>query len=479
MYATEDYIRLVASGLSAKAGVTVTEGKNWSVDVRKKVLNYKLEDLKYRPFPVVRGFLLHEIGHLKYTPITHLKDRTKLEKKYPNAMQSCYNTFEDIRIERKLINEYGSFAMGSFHALHTYSISHNYQQRFNAEKEPRLIQFLKLCLLSFYFYNLEIRIISPADFFPHLDPTVVERFRRHEDTVLETIDTVFGEDISSLKELKDLVDSDIYPIIKDFIEEFEKTAKQPAMMKVSLPSWLAGHKISEMIKDMNLPTRQEALALLNPYISTLSTRLRDILLEKKATKWRGVHLRGKLLSKNAYKVTIPKEKRIFSKRTTPDMPDYSVYVALDSSGSMTCNSRGIYASLAAFLLEEVCHRLKFKVRFYFFTEEAKRLKNASEYKVYDAGTNDFSALKLIREDINFSDNNLVIFITDGETHRTAARGKIMTEFKRKKARVYGIGIGDKNIKASLKSSYKKYVYVPEISKLPLEMIRLLRREIKR
>jgi len=480
MYANADYIRLIASGLSATAGITIKEDNIWAVDVKKKTLHYKLEDLKYRPFPVVRGYLLHEIGHLKYTP--YLKSKTELEKKYPNAMQSCYNAFEDIRIEGNLGREYGDFAVGALQSLRHYSISFVLQRLDTKTKKPRLVQFLKLCLLTYSSEFLNIRHANPYSILSNFDPVVEKRF---DDNYPKIKDMVHNSlhNLDSFEDLKEVVDTDLYPIIKDFIEEFEKTAQQPATIKIPLPSWMSGHHVGN--KDLphprilDLPTRAEALALMNPYISTLSSRLRDILIEKKATKWRGSHTKGKLLSKNAYKVCIPDEKRVFSKRSTPDTPDYSVYIALDSSGSMMTESRGVYASLASYLLEEVCRRLNFKTHFYSFTSTAKRLKDASEYVVQDTGTIDLPALKLIKKDINFSDNNLVIFITDGETDISDIRNDLMAKFKKEKAKVYGVGIGDGNIEPTLRASFESSVYVPKIAKLPLEMIRLLRREIKR
>lgn len=226
------------------------------------------------------------------------------------------------------------------------------------------------------------------------------------------------------------------------------------------------------------PTQREAESLLRPYSIVLAQRLQDILKELKQTRFRGAYDNGKLLNKNTYKVLIPNESKIFSKKSTPDAPDYSIHLALDNSGSME-GMPATYAFLGAVLLDSVSKLLKFDSHFYEYDEDCYEIKNLDKYDGTGGGTYDAAALQEIAGKADANRNNLVFIITDGNTARDSRfdyYANILT--KQKNATLIGIGIG-KNLESTIKKNYEVGVAVKKVEDLPMELVNILRRVIHR
>lgn len=241
---------------------------------------------------------------------------------------------------------------------------------------------------------------------------------------------------------------------------------------------LAGTALAQLKKRQPRLSEAEAAALLRPYITTLATRLRYILQEKAATRFRGLYKQGKLLGKNTYRVLLPNEDRIFSQKSTPDTPKHAVYMAIDCSGSMD-GDRETFAFTGGVLLKHVSKELGFTVHMYEFDGGCRELYRLDDYYEKGGGTADEAAFEQIYKDASPSEDNLVFIVTDGET-RDNNRGRIMRKLeKERNAQIFGIGIGNGISFETVKQNYPRALKVNEPKELPSALINLMRNIIHR
>lgn len=526
MQATEEYIQLLASALSESTGVKVTPGKKWRADVVGKELEFDERDLRYLPFEVVRGLLLHEISHLLHTT---RPNPSEVLDKYKQNWHQVINCFEDIRIEPPMNSKFGDFSKSAFKATDSYCVM---QQAGDYSDAPKSVQFCTLSLLAYYSHQYNFLAYKLGDWayniwgydsrnttnqYYQFDEEVLSRWRENSSDLKELIDELRDTyPLVSFAQMQDKLERKVLPIIKDWLETEEQPKqdgsmsgdsdgqqqdqdpkdgnqpqdgkpkqgdqKQGNLIKPSedkLAGLKGGEQVPEEIQRRVDMSEAMAKALMRPYAVTLATRLREILKEKTATRWRGASLSGKLLAKNAYKVAVPGENRIFSKRNTPDSPSYSVYVALDCSGSMS-GERGMQSFLGTAMLKKMSEALGFKFKAIQYDDRVHNLDNLGDYNTNGGGTQDSYALEQINKDLDGDEENLVLFITDGETCglHDSDRTKAIRELE-KKSTFYGIGIG-KDIKLdTLKQAYPNPVCVQDVKDLPQTMIGLVRRTIHR
>lgn len=582
MYATQQYISLVATGLSIKTGINVVPGDNWKAIPATKTLVYEPKSLTYLPFSVVRGFLLHEIGHLRSTNDQSVANSANY-KKYGQQALYLYNAFEDIRVDETMIAWIRDFARDSLGASAYWSINKKIWHMPDHTELHKVTQFL-LSALYYYYSNRHYLvgelighnaewILNSNYGYPliKIDKDVRDRFNQNR----YLIDKVISESMAATdtQQIVDSVDQNIVPIIQDWLDipdnsqsqqdsqqgqsgvsvasggnsqsdqdkqqsdtqqssgqsedqnkeeqkndstqggsqspenqkdesEGEVNSQKPEEQKkpwavMSPPSMQENFKETDAMdtyipsqnspgKDpaqellrFNRPTEQEAAILLRPYAVNLANKLRSVLVEKAHRKWRGQHQSGKLLSKNAYKVTLPNDGRVFSKQTTPDEPHYNFHIALDNSGSMQ-GLKATYAFMGAVLVKETCKILRFPIRYYRYDESVQDLEKLESYNGTGGGTDDTKALEKIHGNLKVEDENIVVFVTDGDTNDHESRRKIYKKIvNEKNATVFAIGIGGKEIQRSINQTYDHGIYVPDVKDLPNSFINLLRTIIHR
>jgi len=516
MYATQEYIDILTIGLSAQTGIEIRAGGEWAADVKQKILYYKADSLRNLPFGLVRGLLLHEIAHIKWTE--EVDPFSAVAKPYEHAIHNVYNAFEDLRIERELKSTYGDYATNAIDVANYYALIDKIEKsKQDLTSLSRIDQFLNLVLIedlmgknAIVRHNIYIRL----DEFK-TDKRVQEIFEENEDIIDQICNNVRWS--TSTRKMAEIIDGNLIPIIRELLEEDEKEQQkkqqedqgkegeeegqgQGQNQGKGQPQSRKGGLMAQLLEELKeqtglqycldghfknappveRPTEAEALAILRPYSSTLAQRLRDILIERATIRYTGNTKSGRLLNRNAYKVTIPNETRIFSRRTNPDTPDYSVYIALDSSGSMASEGRAVYAFMGAVLLKDVCHRLNFPIKIFAYDTKAWELKRTDDYHGNGGGTNDATALDAINNEMIAGDNNIVFVVTDGETGRTQQFDTVKKELIKKGATIYGVGIGkESSIQHAIKHNYDPAIYVPEVKDLPLELIRTMRLLIKR
>lgn len=574
MYATQQYIEALTVGLSSQTGATIRAGDEWKVDIKNKILTYDLRHLTSLPFGVVRGLLLHEIGHLIYTGI--VADSPAVQKYGAKLMMELYNPMEDIRIEERMRRKYGEYARLPIDDMNYWGIkNHIYNNNKDFTKLPRITQFSLLCLFgeaarrdcyvsqmvggnayhaksNQYGFMFDIKVVKKF-----LD----ECHGGHGRFITDFLNQC--RFLGDSAQLQEVIDKDLLPKVKDLLDEDKKDPKdqpkpqqsqgqpqqgqgqgqpqqkddkdkdkkdgkgkgggknkddkdddkdgkgssggqgkdkddkkddsqgqpqsggQDGSKKVgaSLSEASKGDKFG-MQKNDNprpieaRPAEAEATALMYPYAMTLAQRLRDILKEQSATRWRGQHKSGKLLGKNAYKVCIKDETRVFSKKTTADTPKYDVYMAIDSSGSMA-GPKSVHAFMAACLLKKTCQVLGFELNLYRFDLDCTKMNTLDDYKATGGGTEDTEAFREIEHDMKSNTASVVFIVTDGETGRNDDYEDIIKKIKSKGGEIYGIGIGESIRKETIEANYENPVVVQKSENLPKEIISIMRRIIKR
>ncbi len=524
--ATRQYIQMITSALATQTNVKIYESDKWAVDAKSKTLFYDSQSLKTLPFYVIKGVLLHEVSHLLHTEDPVFRE-DYVERWGRNVLMNVYNPFEDFRIEKKMVDRFGSYAEDAFCAALIHLIEKNLEMEFS--ELPKIDQFLLLSFLTYierydihgseseisrlmsYAYgwsSLEDFVGGPG-YQRAVDQEVFDRFTKHHTHIFDIFEK--SRKSASTQELVDRIDTDLIPLIEDFLDqdkekrdqegdgegkgEGEEDAQGQGQKSMQSMSSLAqkGSKESDKKSQafgsgptedrqyIQKSTEHEVTAILKPYINTLSQRLQSILQEKAHTKWRGSHLSGKLLNKSAYKVTIPGETRMFSKKTTPDTPHYHIYLALDASGSMNEHTKGVYTYMGAVMLKAVCNSLKFNIDIVQYDDNAAMVGDLyNDYSYNGGGTDDFSALRLIEKKIKPEENNLIFFLTDGDTNIQPERQELIARLENKfNAYIFGVGIGQSIRHEKIIQNYKRGIQVDQVHELPQRLVEVIRSVIKR
>lgn len=461
---TRTYLEGLVTGLQTEK-IKFKEGKIWQTNVKTKTIEYNPLDLINKPFLVSKGLLLHELSHVKYT---YPKIDTKIENKYP-IMQMVYNVFEDYRVEYKTIGDYGDYAKEALSMVNEIGLAQGDQHAtINPKKPSKLMQFLNHSMAQSisnrYYLNYDYINNSKA---------------RIDEDVLEKVSKIYNmywdiERLKSTDDLKTFIDKNIYPIIKEYVKN-EPNSKKPQptiqLCYKNRSGARVGGDITPKSRRTDIPTDNELSGLLNPYIRTLASKLGDILQESQATRYTGNYLWGKLLSKNAYKVIIPDTTKIFSRKNTPNKPNYTITFLLDESGSME-RQKHYDTYISAFLLHEVCKKLNFKTNTVLFDNSVHIVKQLSDYRqIRGGGTNDLLAFETIKPMLNLLEENIVFVLTDGIGNNPTA---ITTPLMQKGVIIVGVGIGlDEYSTERLRKHYPHAISVPNTEALPQVMINQL------
>lgn len=518
--ATHEYLELIATALTKEVGagikVVSSEENAWMTDVETRTIYYPRASFVNYPFYIIRGLIIHEVGHLLFSEHDPKQsDRDTVKKYGAKTMTSVYNILEDIRIERLLGSKFGRFASDSLASTNYHLIDGTMiDNKFNLTKFPKLYEFL-------YTFYLDMESSYNVDFASRMGDKVVTNgsiyvwaagrrqitwrpdvIMKYSDNLLQ-LTSVYktAKEAKSVIEVKNIIDKDLVPIIKEYLEEEKKKQDEQKAKADGKPSELgslmptsfhqlmsdpskiiARNDIPDGSDTGTLPSEKEAKSLLRPWINTLSNRLRDILKERSASRVTGNYKRGKLLSKNTYKATLD-EERIFSRKINPNEPKHNVFLGLDRSGSMSLD-RIYWAYMGGILLQEVSKRLKFPTFIYqygtnpqFLEEGVKQYRGGGsdnyEWRLFELMT------KNIKERGLQGDDNLIFIITDGGTDRNKDFVKAEEEIKKVGGTLYGIGIGNGRVEEMIRKVYHNGIYSPTLEGLPLAIINLMRKIIKR
>lgn len=469
MKATRRYIEGLTTAIALETGIKFREsGKGWYVNVKDRTLFYDPLDLVQREASLVKGLILHEVGHLLYTEPTG-KD-SKIAQKHP-AMQDVYNALEDIRIEHLLIEKYRDFARYPLEYVATLGFSMN-------KKNPRKAT-LRDTLLQLCAFQCNTNAVTEQakkaskDFWDSPKNDLLDTWTNCSSRLRYICKE---PNVASLKIYCDKV---IYPLIKHLLPDADKKKRMRGLAES-----IGGRGKGSSLSDKKMPPPQGAItgleadqelkSLLACQISTLAYRLGNILREQKASFFTGSHLRGKLLSKNAYKV-LTDDKRPFSRLVKPNKPDYKITFVLDNSGSMRDSSqKDTY--IATFLLVEVCKKLGLSYDILRYDSDVIKIGLEDYRQVANGDNNDDLAVKTAIDYLDKKKENIVFMLTDGGvcSDPTEAIKEIT-----KKAIFVPVGVGPAVNMADFKKYYPNPVLVGDTQQLPDVLVKELQRIIHR
>lgn len=484
MLATRSYIEGLTSGLSAQSGIKFVASDKWATDINKRVLYYDETELKNMPIEVVKGIILHEVGHLKYTVVTK---ETPLQKKYP-ALQNLYNALEDIRIEGLLKNDLRDFASEGLDTCNAYAIQGHAEHYLKGKKIDNGYEEYCLALLIAL---MGVRNSSYyRDFFIRSDYNNITYFLNNCNEVttqkLQATREEF-DGIGSLKDdiiyepntdsLIDLIDRRIFPIIKDLLEKYPQPPKKEKETATTKTGKGQCEYKNRPINDY-IPLDSELKGMYRPYIDTLAFKLNNILTENKATKYAGAYRSGKLLSKNSYKV-ITNDIRCFSKKNKIDTPHYAVNMILDSSGSMAAEHRAKNTYIATYVIQEACKKLGFDVNVVRYNDKVIPIDDINDYRdTIGGGNNDYDVLKFVYGQLDKQKDNIIFMMTDGGVCQNPT--DILNKIKKDNIPFYAIGVGTKGAAAEmLEQYYPNHINVENVELLPTTLISLMAKTIHR
>lgn len=488
MKATRRYLEAIATALSEEdKTITFEESEQWRTDIKTRTIEYNPLDLINHDIDLVKGLLLHEYGHVKYTTET---TKTKLEKEH-RSIHIAYNVFEDMRIENKVSRDFGDFAIMPFDIVNSYGILRKGENIDRVKNAPKLDQFLAGLqlfiipegserIINYLIGNTELENIQ-SSFLNAMDKGVQSNLKKFMNSISMNLLCTRAKRCYDTASIKEFTEKQLLPYIKDYLDEADSEMDFKMMVQLKKPG--IGSAPPDLMPITHpIPTDNELEALFNPYISTLARKLTDILQEKQATKYSDGKKQGKLLSKNTYKV-LSDEKRIFSRKTNPDKPKYVVTLILDNSGSMHGGNKVRGAYMGAYLLIKTCKKMGFDVNLIGMSDEAWTIDELSEYRLITGGGNEeIKALDYAMKLINRYDDNLLFLMTDGlacSNHAAIRRRLTKLEIKYNTDTIaIGIELPQDDINI-MKRVYPRSIAVDKAELLPRAMINLMQSLIKR
>lgn len=519
MQANSTYIRVLASALSNSIGVKVVEGEHWAFDSQNKVLMYNPVTLLEKDVNVVRGLLIHEIGHVLHTQPVPSSD---IFRDYP-AINLVYNAFEDIRIEARLEQEFGDFA---FVPLLTKNMSYAYSV-FNSGAYNQLDpieQVSGIALLAniieyvrngdhYYAFGYSDKSLSIGNFLKqihnHLQTMVSPEVYAAAARIQKKYNWKHLRDearvLPNFAAVQHFVDTRIFPDIKELFKNSQTNQSMLAEQQqgqteegengiassqkgaseagvLSKTSDVPGEGVGAGVRrGQTVMPYAEASALVSPYTNYLTSRITSIMKENASIKFHGNRKNGKLLSRNITKLTLG-EDRVFSKRNQIDSPLYHLVIALDGSGSMN-EEKELNAYLGSVLAVDTFTKLRMKATVFTFSDSVQQIVTAGKmsedfitYTSEGGGTCDddmiYKVASFMRK--NPEDDFFFIVIGDG-VGNTLPPKEVEYIQSRGIAMALGIGPGSQ----AVVKAYPNGVYVADVSQVPQVILNTLHNIIHR
>src|SRR4030042_1275438 len=302
----------IASVLSGGLKVKIKEGNEWLYNYLDKTIYYRKEDLfSLRQLDVVAN-LLHEAGHAKYsTNPSKLKDGSKVPKEKENhrkGLKELLNMIEDFRIEDKLRMEY-PYAKDylPLYSFKTAFILNLLSQRFIdfGEKVPRIIVYCHAIYAQLAKVPFKIK-----------DKQIIKKVKLTTQSALKARKT------KNTDEVLKIIVNEIYPHIKDLLDEYKPLSSQPMVAFSSSSS-------------SSVPIYNDLYPSIKHLIKPTTNRFNRLLTDTKFDKLAGKFRTGKQLDKRRlYKFRLG-ETRLFQRKIEASTKDYVVSLVIDESGSMT------------------------------------------------------------------------------------------------------------------------------------------------
>ena len=237
---------------------------------------------------------------------------------------------------------------------------------------------------------------------------------------------------------------------------------------------------------------------------TISRQLQRSLVRQLKESRRGGKQTGLMMGRRLDSHTLHRnDGKIFYKNALPnEIPELSVGLLIDESGSMGCSDRCTYARAAAIILYDFCKSLEIPVMVYghstcgaevelFSYAEFESYDNDDKYRMMDIGARgsnrDGAALRFVAEQVSKrpEEIKLLILISDGQpAHHgysgTAAeedlRG-IRKEYMKKGILFIAAAIGDD--KQNIERIYEdSFLDITDLNQLPVKLTAVVKRHIR-
>lgn len=475
MNITTHYIKAITDTVSPDC--ILQSGDKWCADVTTGVIKYDSKSLQdANNLPICRAMAIHEAGHLKYTNKVSMLG-FKPEKK--NNTASVFNWLEDVRMEYQLLQEKNIFTTSSLYYAYDLIAS---------KKQTQLTELDTIQILPFLALQEERRALlldnnlSASDY----------HMQRLRGLLPNSSITISLSDIISKATTTDLLNwftTEILPKIDHLIQPDTSDDKdnqgkskatddptdQETSKVLNLGSGLDGGNSSDIRQNSYYPLA-EARGISKPYSTTLASRIQSVLTQNASIRFTGSKLRGRLLSKNIYKIATD-TIRVFSKKQQKDASKYAFYIAIDISGS-TQGDTFREELIAYTLLQEVAKKLGFNFSAITYGSEINTINQSNEARrletpYFEGSTYDLEAVQHLAPSLD--SNSIVFFLTDGRGDTSPRHIKQLV--KNTGCYFFGIGLG---CNASASYSYGDYgINVPNITKLPEKILALMREVFKR
>jgi c-di-AMP phosphodiesterase-like protein len=305
---TRKYLEVLTEALTQETGIKFQEGEKWTTNIQKRTFTYNPLDLLNMDYLTAKGIILHEIGHLLNTEMT---TESQLSKDNP-ALKNVYNALEDLRSDNMLNDKYGEFSREALNALQVDSFP-DCEKEFSDEKVSSLRKILLFVLYRYNFiekrcWNRSAYLYARLDYiFDNLlTPVQKEKIQKIFNTrIYERLED------KTHKQLVDFIDNDIYPILKEEIEQENKNPPRPERISDKIRGY--GNCEGEINRSLiTVPDNETLKSLFNTQIYTLSQKLKNVLIylykTTKSTKSTKSAKTTKAVAKTEKKTTTVKAK---------------------------------------------------------------------------------------------------------------------------------------------------------------------------
>lgn len=495
------YIEKMANAFAARFDIKIESGSQWSSDIKDKKLIYEPMSLMSYPKARIIALLLHEVGHLKFTGELKSSDSPYLMK-YKRLAKEVLNVFEDFRIDKIMLNSYEG--AGDVYEAMKPVIEEVAQQY---EKQSKKLNQILIYIAS----RMNDMANSPGgggsnsanlrkvyevmenkqNIFDYLAAICctgygvkIKTTGKIKDFVDRTKHaTKLAEKCGSTKEVLELLDKEVYPVIEELFKEAEdkmeemekifgeKIAKEigqyvrqfvensseffdnKGKMQTRIPS--AG--VDKVPKEWADGNYEELRDSVDTPIKELVRKLTYLKKEESVPRYLNEQKRGRLHTKNLYKQRAGSD-RLFKKRLEDrdTVRSFAFSIVLDKSGSMRDDHKIIHSARAVAMFSEVFERMKIPYDIQFFGSDCVKIKkfgetvnNAQKRRIGGVVKCDDGSTDLYRVFCNGTDlekqpekNKVMIIISDGaigggikSVHET-----YMDKLKKKGMKFIGVGL---------------------------------------
>lgn len=334
----------MANGILDGTGIRAVFGNCWAADDKTKtIVVAPVDERKEGAVDDALASMLHETGHMLYTDFDLFRKAAKEGK----LMQHCFNAVEDVFVEYQQEARFDG-ARYLFEKSQTHYIKENSTEFLTAP-----LYFQMICSMIFQARKLPFPVVFPevADVAKRaaklttcgkqtyaLAQELKEIIEKKYASDGITSDMTEEEQEQAKEDAEKRLDDDMLlpppdmwrDILKEANEDVDKSLVKAVMSRTEDVAWIDAETISYRFGDHSMPKYKPSDAAAN----ATYRRLQDMFVAADQVVRRNNLRRGKLSSRNLYRVSTD-DDRIFSKRERGvGIRDFAVSIVIDQSGSM-------------------------------------------------------------------------------------------------------------------------------------------------